>query len=72
MRLQCYFCGKSVSNEVPEETVVRAVLVCPECIYPGWLVTLYRAAFPEAAHAQEMECRGEAWMTQKGNTGGPQ
>jgi len=32
MRLQCYFCGKSVSNEVPQDTVIRAVLVCPECI----------------------------------------
>jgi hypothetical protein len=24
-----------VSNEVPEETVVRALLVCPECIEAG-------------------------------------
>ena len=35
MRLRCYFCGKSVSSEVPEETVVRAILVCPECIEKG-------------------------------------
>jgi len=35
MRLQCYFCGKSVSNEVPTDTVVRALLVCPECIEAG-------------------------------------
>jgi hypothetical protein len=32
MRLRCYYCGKSVSTEVPSETVVRAVLTCPECI----------------------------------------
>ena len=32
MRLHCYSCGKSVSNEVPGDTVVRAILVCPECI----------------------------------------
>ncbi len=32
MRLYCYFCGKSVSTEVPDSTIVRAVLVCPECI----------------------------------------
>ena len=32
MRLQCYECGKSVSNEVPEETIIRALLLCPECI----------------------------------------
>jgi len=35
MRLLCYFCGKSVSNEVPEETVIRAVLACPECVETG-------------------------------------
>lgn len=32
MRLRCYECQKSVSSEVPEETVVRAWMVCPECI----------------------------------------
>ena len=32
MRLRCYECGKSVSTEVPDDTVVRAVLTCPECI----------------------------------------
>jgi hypothetical protein len=32
VRLYCYFCGKSVSNEVPRDTVVRALLECPECI----------------------------------------
>jgi len=32
MRLYCWFCHKSVSNEVPDETVLRAVVVCPECI----------------------------------------
>jgi len=32
MRLFCWFCHKSVSNEVPNETVVRAICVCPECI----------------------------------------
>ena len=32
MRLICFGCGKSVSNEVPEDTVLRAVAICPECI----------------------------------------
>jgi hypothetical protein len=32
MRLRCFFCGKSVSNEVPDDTIVRACLECPECI----------------------------------------
>lgn len=32
MRLHCTECGKSVSTEVAEETVVRAILTCPECV----------------------------------------
>lgn len=32
MRLHCTECGQSVSTEVPDETVVRAVLTCPECV----------------------------------------
>lgn len=31
MRLRCFGCTKSVSNEVPDTTVVRAILHCPEC-----------------------------------------
>lgn len=36
MRLICFSCGKSVSNEVPGTTTVRAALVCPECIEKGY------------------------------------
>jgi hypothetical protein len=32
VRLRCFYCGKSVSNEVPDSTIVRACLECPECI----------------------------------------
>jgi DNA-directed RNA polymerase subunit RPC12/RpoP len=32
MRLMCNRCGKPVSSEVPEETVVRAWIECPECL----------------------------------------
>jgi len=31
MRLRCFGCTKPISNEVPDETVVRAILHCPEC-----------------------------------------
>ena len=31
-KIHCNRCGKSVSTEVPEETVVRAWVECPECI----------------------------------------
>lgn len=32
MRYVCYFCGKSVSSELPNDSIIRAILVCPECI----------------------------------------
>lgn len=32
MRLRCYDCGKPVSTEVPDDTIIRATLHCPECI----------------------------------------
>lgn len=32
MRLHCTACGKSVSTEVPDDTIVRAILTCPECV----------------------------------------
>lgn len=31
MRIRCLQCGKSVSTEVPEDTVIRAWIECPEC-----------------------------------------
>jgi hypothetical protein len=32
MKLRCTYCSKIVSTEVPDDTVVRAVLECPECV----------------------------------------
>jgi hypothetical protein len=32
MRLHCHDCGKSVSTEVPDDTILRAVAICPECV----------------------------------------
>ena len=32
MRLFCWYCFKSVSSELPNNTLVRAIAVCPECI----------------------------------------
>jgi hypothetical protein len=43
MRLRCYECGKSVSNEVPDETIVRALLICPECLQRADVTALERA-----------------------------
>ena len=31
MRLRCFECQTTISTEVPDETVVRAIAICPEC-----------------------------------------
>lgn len=38
MRYHYYFCQKSVTSELSEDAVVRAILVCPECIEAGKIV----------------------------------
>ena len=38
MRYGCYFCGKSVTSELPEDSIIRAILVCPECIEAGKII----------------------------------
>lgn len=35
MRYPCHMCGKSVTSELPDDSVIRAILVCPECIETG-------------------------------------
>lgn len=32
MRLFCFDCGKSVSSEIPDDVIIRAIATCPECI----------------------------------------
>ena len=32
MRLICFSCGKSVTNELPNDTILRAIATCPECL----------------------------------------
>jgi DNA-directed RNA polymerase subunit RPC12/RpoP len=41
MRYHCNMCGKSVTSELPDGSVIRAILVCPECIQAK------RIIFPE-------------------------
>jgi hypothetical protein len=41
MRYPCHHCGKSVSSELPDDSVIRAMLTCPECIQIG------KVMFPE-------------------------
>jgi DNA-directed RNA polymerase subunit RPC12/RpoP len=38
MRYVCYFCHKSVTSELPSDSVIRAALVCPECLLEGKVV----------------------------------
>jgi hypothetical protein len=35
MRYSCHFCHKSVSSELPDDSVIRATLICPECLELG-------------------------------------
>lgn len=35
MSLHCSVCGKNVSTEVPDGTIVRAFIQCPDCISDG-------------------------------------
>jgi hypothetical protein len=37
VRYCCYFCFKSVTSELPVKpaVIIRAILVCPECIEAG-------------------------------------
>lgn len=32
MKLYCWYCHKPVTNELPINTIFRAIAVCPECI----------------------------------------
>ena len=32
MKIRCCKCGENVSTEVPDETIVRGWVECPECI----------------------------------------
>lgn len=32
MKITCLYCGKFVSTELPDETVFRAIAICPECV----------------------------------------
>jgi len=41
MRYHCYECEKSVTSELPDDSVIRALLICPECIEAGKII------FPE-------------------------
>jgi hypothetical protein len=65
MRLFCNTCGKCVSNEVPDETTIRAALVCPECIEAG------KVTFPEPADKLECsKCKSEDLMCVAGVAAG--
>ena len=35
MRYHCHMCGESVTSELPEDAVIRAALICPECLQNG-------------------------------------
>lgn len=51
MRYPCFLCGKSVTSELPDDSVIRACLVCPECIearrvtFPDEVAAAYRTIY---------------------------
>jgi hypothetical protein len=48
MRYFCYFCGKSVTSELPDDAVIRSILCCPECIERGEIIIPEKATEGEA------------------------
>jgi hypothetical protein len=32
VRYACFFCLKSVTSELPDDSIIRATLICPECL----------------------------------------
>jgi hypothetical protein len=49
MRYYCNFCYKSVTSELFDDSVIRAILVCPECIEAR------RIIIPELAEPDDPE-----------------
>jgi hypothetical protein len=45
MKLRCNICGDPVTDEVPEDTVVKAWLICPNCEEKGKPKTLLSQNF---------------------------
>lgn len=43
-RVRCNVCGKSVSNPLPVAVIVRAWVMCPECVEAQHTATLLRFA----------------------------
>jgi hypothetical protein len=63
MRLRCNRCGKELSTPIPEDTVVRAWIECPECIEvetPGLQEYLSRVILP-AMREQRVVWGGWDW-----------
>lgn len=53
LRLRCTFCSKSVSTEVHDRTIVRAILVCPECLELGRVIIMDFKATSEESKGEE-------------------
>jgi len=57
MRYHCHMCQKSVTSELPPDSVIRAVLICPECIEEK------RVIFPDAEDdGRGGENTGREWI----------
>lgn len=54
-RYFCHYCGKSVTSELPEDAVIRATIICPECLAGGDPAMVEAALISIAAAAQRRE-----------------
>jgi hypothetical protein len=57
MRFHCFYCHKPVTNELPEESGIRAIAVCPECIKSGKDVEEYVKWLNEQITTAETDIR---------------
>jgi len=54
VRFHCYGCGKSVTSELPDGSVLRAIAICPECL-EGGVVSFREAEETDASYAARMK-----------------
>lgn len=59
MQLHCIVCGQSVSSQVPDDTIIRAYLQCPECL-AEMDEEIADAFFTEAARVGQKRARQRA------------
>ena len=55
MRIRCNVCGKPVSTEVPNHTVIRGWVECPECVESGEMPKVCDDGKKQNSHVEEVK-----------------